>query len=428
MQTESGRSHWEVLPAMSLRSKLLLPALGVSLVLFAYMAWGWLPGSLATANRVVMAGASLGAALAVLSVIAFGLERRVARPLAALIRSAEAGASAGIDEIDGIARTIAALERTARTQQADLEQAIQRRKQIEAALQLSEERYALAIRSSSDGLWEWSLDSDDMHLSPRWKGMLGYADQELRGGRERWRRCVHPDDLAQVEGALRAHLEGERDIYEMQHRLLHKDGSVRWILSRGTAIRHASGKPYRMVGLDTDVTRIKRIETILNEIVAGTSGQFGDAFFHSLVRHFAAALQVPCAFITECADQPPSRLRTLAFWSEADFLDNFEYDLPGTPCESVVKEGRTCFHPKGLAALFPIEEGYESYLGIPIFGSDGKVIGHLAFLDTKEMTEDMLVDAIHRIFTARAGAEIERMAALELLSRSAAPLRDPVPR
>lgn len=410
------------MPSMTLKWRLLLPVTAVGLALSAYAAWGWLPDAVSAADRGVIAGTALALLLTLQSVAALALDRRVRRPLAALIQPRRMGVpadgtSSDGDEIEGIARTIAALEQKLRKQQAELEQGIQRRKQLEAALQLSEERYALAVRSSSDGLWEWNLESDDMHLSPRWKSMLGYSDQELAGGRERWRRCVHPDDLAQVELALRAHLEGERDIYEMQHRLLHKDGSVRWILSRGTAIRHASGKPYRMVGLDTDVTRIKRIETILNEIVAGTSGRFGEAFFRALVRHFAAALQVPCAFITECADQPPSRLRTLAFWSEADFLDNFEYDLPGTPCESVVQEGRTCFHPKGVAALFPKEEGYESYLGIPIFGSDGKVIGHLAFLDTREMSEDMLVEAIYRIFTARAGAELERKTALELLRR-----------
>ena len=400
---------------MSLTWKLLLPSAALGLLLSAYVAWGRLPEAFSAANPAVMAGALLAALAVVLSVAALAIEWRVRRPLGALIGPGEAAASS--DEMEAISRTLAALREAEGRQQAELERAIARRKQTEGALQASEERYALAVRGSGDGLWEWNLQTDDMHLSPRWKGMLGYADRDIAGKRGEWRRLVHPQDLPEVEAALRAHLDGSIACYETQHRLLHKDGSVRWILSRGTAIRHASGKPYRMVGLDTDVTRIKRIETILNEIVAGTSGRFGEAFFRALVRHFAAALQVPCAFITECADQPPSRLRTLAFWSEADFLDNFEYDLPGTPCESVVQEGRTCFHPKGVAALFPKEQGYESYLGIPIFGSDGKVIGHLAFLDTREMSEDMLVEAIYRIFTARAGAELERKMALELLRR-----------
>ncbi|SBT06532.1 PAS/PAC domain-containing protein (fragment) [Candidatus Accumulibacter aalborgensis] len=298
----------------------------------------------------------------------------------------------------------------------------QRRKQIEAALQLSEERYALALRGSSDGLWEWNRLSGEMLLSPRWKSMLGFADSEWLGSRERWRERIHPADLPRVEAALKAHLEGSGEPYEEQLRMRHRDGGTRWILSRGTAIRHASGKPYRVVGLDTDVTRIRRIETILNEIVEGIAGAVGEAFFHTLVQHFAQALQVSCAFITECADYPTSRQRTLAFWSDSAFREDIEYDLPGTPCETVVKEGRICFHPKNVGALYPVEAGYEGYLGIPIFASDGKVIGHLALLDSKEMADDMLFASIYRVFTARAGAEMERKIALKMLQRQAATL------
>jgi len=138
-------------------------------------------------------------------------------------------------------------------------------------------------------------------------------------------------------------------------------------------------------------------------------------FFRKLVCHFARALQVPCAFITECADYPTTRLRTLAFWSDGNYVDDFEYDLPGTPCETVVKDGQTCFYRKGVADLFPVEAGYEGYLGIPIFASDKRVIGHLVFLDTREMGDDMLIDSVYRIFTARAAAEMERLMALNLL-------------
>jgi len=80
-------------------------------------------------------------------------------------------------------------------------------------------------------------------------------------------------------------------------------------------------------------------------------------------------------------------------------------------------EGRTCFYPQGLAARFPREKSWESYLGVPIFGSNGMVIGHIAFLDRQRMPEEMLEEAIVRVFAARAGAELERMRALEELRR-----------
>jgi GAF domain-containing protein len=200
-------------------------------------------------------------------------------------------------------------------------------------------------------------------------------------------------------------------------RLLHTDGSVRNVLSRGIALRDEGGTRVRMVGLDTDVTRLKRVQTVLDAVAEGTAGAFGDEFFRAMVRHFARALEVDRAFITECADDPVTRVRTLAAWSARDGdIDNFEYALAGTPCAEVVGEGRVCFHRDGVSALFPREVGMESFLGLPIIASDGRMLGHLAFFDTKARGDDMLVDSIFRIFLARAAAEIERIQALARLA------------
>ncbi len=196
---------------------------------------------------------------------------------------------------------------------------------------------------------------------------------------------------------------------------MHKDGSVRWMLSRGVALRRANGAPYRMVGFDTDITRLKHVLAVLDAVAAGTTGRWGEAFFEALVEHFARALEVDLAFITECADTPTTRLRTLAVWSVDGPKDNFEYDLPGSPCEAVVQGRDACFHRSGVGTLFPREAGYEAYLGLPIIASDGRMLGHLAFLDRGVRGDEMLVDAIYRIFVARAAAEMERMQALARL-------------
>lgn len=408
---------------MNLKWKLLLPAGASGLLAAAYLAWGWFPDGMLQLGRTAWPLSALATAAAVMLVTGIALDRWVRKPLAQLAplvreaaRSHDIAVDAPVgDEFATLEQEIEALRRAADDGQRDAREAVQRCKETETALRLSEERYALALRASGDGLWEWNLRSGEMQLSPRWKSMLGFADSELNGSRSAWRERIHPADLAAVEAALEAHLAGASTHYEQQFRMLHKDGSVRWILSRGTAIRHASGKPYRMVGLDTDITRVRRIETILGEITEGTAGAYGNEFFRKLVCHFARALQVPCAFITECADYPTTRLRTLAFWSDGNYVDDFEYDLPGTPCETVVKDGQTCFYRKGVADLFPVEAGYEGYLGIPIFASDKRVIGHLVFLDTREMGDDMLIDSVYRIFTARAAAEMERLMALNLL-------------
>lgn len=226
---------------------------------------------------------------------------------------------------------------------------------------------------------------------------------------------VHPPDRPALEQALAAHLADPKSRFEHEYRLVHQDGSIRWVLSRGVAIRRASGSPYRMVGLDTDVTRVKRVQVVLDAVVEGTSGAHGADFFPAMVKHFARALQVDCAFVTECADDPVTRLRTLAFWSAGEMRENFEYALAGTPCEAVVHGRQTCFHRQDLASRFPLEAGFEAYLGMPIVASDGRVLGHLAFLDTTPLGDDMLVESVYRIFLARAAAEIERLQAVAQL-------------
>lgn len=305
-------------------------------------------------------------------------------------------------------------------QQAALDRAEAARSEASAELRSSEERYALALRGSQDGLWEWDLASGRVLLSPRWRSMLGLAPGDVAEDKAGWLARVHPQDRPGLERALALHLADPESRFDHEMRLLHQDGSVRWVLSRGVAIRHAGGAPYRMVGLDTDVTRLRRVQTVLEAVTEGTAGAFGEQFFPAMVQHFARALGVDCAFVTECADQPPTRLRTLAFWSDGALRENFEYALPGTPCETVVSEGSTCFHRSRLGERFPREAGFEAYLGLPIIASDRRVVGHLAFLDTRPLGDEMLLESIYRIFLARAAAEIERRQALERLRLSTA--------
>jgi PAS domain S-box-containing protein len=259
-----------------------------------------------------------------------------------------------------------------------------------------------------------------VHLSPRWKSMLGFESHELANDMQAWRARVHPAERSALEQALARHLDGAEARFDHEMRLLHKDGSVRHVLSRGVAIRRESGEPYRMVGLDTDVTRLRRVQAVLDAVADGTAGASGERFFAAMVQHFARALEVDCAFIAECVDHPPTRVRTLAFWSAADgVVENFEFALAGTPCDEVLNEGRACFHRQGLAELFPREAGFEAYLGMPIIASDGRVLGHLALFDKQPLGDEVLVDRVYRIFLARAAAEMERMQALAQLALTA---------
>ena len=110
------------------------------------------------------------------------------------------------------------------------------------------------------GVWDWNLETDEIYIAPSLKALLGYEEAEIPNRMENWASHVHPDDRAAVWEAVNAYLEGVTESYEVEHRMLRKDGSTCWILARGSAIRSAHGKACRLSGTDTDITERKLTE------------------------------------------------------------------------------------------------------------------------------------------------------------------------
>ena len=151
-----------------------------------------------------------------------------------------------------------ALENAALYEREQME--LQEKENIATALQESEERYALAIRGSNDGLWDWNLVTDRIYFSPRWKAILGYQEDEIHEDPQEWFNRVHPEDIHKLQSEIQSHLENVTPRFENEHRLLHRDGTYLWVESRGSAILDGNRNAYRIAGSITDISDRKSAE------------------------------------------------------------------------------------------------------------------------------------------------------------------------
>jgi PAS domain S-box-containing protein len=124
----------------------------------------------------------------------------------------------------------------------------------------SETRFTLAVEGADVGIWDLNLLTQGLYHSPRMAHMLGYTLEELPTVREVWDALAHPDDVAPYHKNLVAHIKEAAVPFETILRLRHKNGSWRWILSRGRATRDASGRAIRISGTHSDITERKCIE------------------------------------------------------------------------------------------------------------------------------------------------------------------------
>lgn len=136
---------------------------------------------------------------------------------------------------------------------------ITERKRVEEKILENEKRFNLAISGTGAGLWDWDMVKDTVYYSPYWKKMLGYEDNEVENNFMGWKNLWHPGDAGKIEKAVSDHLAGNTKKYEIEHRLKHKDGSWRWIMTRGDIIKDKNGKSLRWVGTNIDLTENKKL-------------------------------------------------------------------------------------------------------------------------------------------------------------------------
>lgn len=134
------------------------------------------------------------------------------------------------------------------------------RKKAEKLNAKLQERIELALLGSNDGLWDWNILDDSIYLSPRWKEMLGYSDDELPNKMSTWEDRVHPDDIQGALEDIQKNIDGETDYYENVHRIKHKDGHWIWTLDKGKVQFDKDARAVRMLGTHRDITNFQDLQ------------------------------------------------------------------------------------------------------------------------------------------------------------------------
>jgi PAS domain S-box-containing protein len=129
----------------------------------------------------------------------------------------------------------------------------------------TDDLYRHAAIAGGIGVWDWNLETGEIHVDPFIKEILGFADQEIRDHVDEWTKFVHPEDAAPALERVDAHLNGQTPSYDHEYRMRHRDGSYRWFHSRGSVSRNPEGSIVRFAGTVLDVTDRRQSEEALRQ-------------------------------------------------------------------------------------------------------------------------------------------------------------------
>ncbi|MCI0440437.1 MAG: PAS domain S-box protein [Chloroflexi bacterium] len=289
---------------------------------------------------------------------------------------------------------------------------ITKRRRAEEAFRVREERYELATRAASTGVWEWNLETGEFYLDPNLKAMLGYSDDEIPNDIEKWVSCVHPEDREAVMKAAEAHIAGRTSHYAFEHRMLHRDGSVRWVSARGAAVRDAQGKVVKMVGTDSDITDRKYMELALQE---------SEERFRA-VWEIAADAMVLSDSEGVVLDANPAYLRLYGHSSAQVFGRKFSVNLPEDQRERAEGQYRAVFEsqptPSRFESTIRRADGAERIVesNVAFIYKDGRrnaMLSTIRDITDAKQTQEALLKA-HAELTTLLGVSQEIVSTLDL--------------
>ena len=286
--------------------------------------------------------------------------------------------------------------------------------QSEQRLRASESLLSAMFERSVVGMAITDVNGRFVRANPFYQQMVGYSESELQ--LMRFTDNMLPEDIEDNLKLRTQVLSGESEGYQMEKRLLHRDGKMLWVRTTSSKILDEVGQPPLFVGVIEDISDRKQAEESLQSLVEGTAAQTGEDFLPALAQYIAKALEVRYVFV---AEKYEDSLKTKVACIDGQLHPPFIIPLIDSPAAITMKEG-IFFCPDNLKKHFIdftlIQElNAEAYLGIAITNTKEEQIGSLCILDDKPITNVQRANAMLQVFAARVSAEIERQEAIEAL-------------
>lgn len=164
----------------------------------------------------------------------------------------------GYEELTAVNEQLIAMEEELTNQYEQL-------REHKNALEISEQRYQLAVEGANDGIWDWDLTNDDYFSSKKWAELFGYKEETKGDNLEVWLDLLHPEDSQRIMDEMQDYLASGKGIYHNTYRVKNQDGKYNWVLSRGKAIWDSEGRPIRVAGSHTDITQQMELHETLRK-------------------------------------------------------------------------------------------------------------------------------------------------------------------
>ncbi len=292
------------------------------------------------------------------------------------------------------------------------------------SLRKSERRYHSVVEDQTELIVRWWPDGIRTFVNDSYCRYFDQTREQLIG--TSFFPLIAPEDLERIKKKLSG-LTPQHPVVTTEYRVIAPSGEARWHQWTDRAFFDDKGQVIEYQSVGRDITESKNAEDALRTAAAGVASETGHEFFQSLVRNLAVTFNADTTYFGIFNEADVSKVKTIAVYTNGEFVENFEYLLDGTPCENLLDK-KLCTYPHSVQKLFPRdrllqEMGIESYCGIPLISSAGKTIGLLVVLGRRPLENISAMESVLLIFAIRAVAELERLQAEEVLFKNEELLR-----